>query len=77
MPITVLLYAPPVSTNCTLLMVKPDCALAVASSVALVPLTAPPFEGTSTAVVGGGLTVKVKDCVAVFELASVALMVIG
>ena len=78
-PISVLLYVPPVSTNWTLLMVAPDCcAVAEASSVAAVPLTVALFEGTITAVVGGLVpTVSVKAWVAVLEWASVAVMVIG
>ena len=59
-------------------MVSPLAALAEASSDEAVPLTVVLFEGTITAVVGGELlTVSVKAWVAVFEWASVALMVIG
>ena len=73
-PISVLLYVPPVSTNWTLLMVKPLAALAEASSVAAVPLTVALFEGTITAVVGGVLlTVTVIPALyAVFPALSVA-----
>ena len=78
MPINVLLYVPPLSTNWTLLMVAPVAALAVASSVEAVPLTVALFAGTITAVVGGELpTVSVKAWVEVLECTSVALMVIG
>ena len=52
MPITVLLYDPPVSTNWTLLI--PSGELADASSVALVPLRSASPEGTSTEVDGAG-----------------------
>ena len=74
-PITVLLYDPPVITNWTLLIPSGELADRVERRAG--PARSAPLEGTSTEVDGAGSTVSVNGWVAILLLASVAVMVIG